>query len=360
MTTYYVGQHYEKKGTTVTKYYFAGATRLAVRTNGTLSYLLGDHLGSSSVTTNASGVKTASALYKAFGETRYSSGALGTDYKFTGQREQAELGLYFYGARWYDGSLGRFTSADTMIPSTQGTQAWDRYVYANNNPVRYNDPTGHNTECGLGESCYGSGPNPNDPPSGGGGGGVGGGSGDKIKNNNHHNCLEDLGDCYMQGWDNFGSAWSIYWNPNATIDQRIVSGLYMGVWITVHVVFVAGVAMLAYGLIVPTGGACAMNPACEEKGLAVLGRWPANKEVAKLVGGKYLNIPMETWDKLDEAGRWALNQQWLDDAISRGDTFIMASKWADVGTSYFHQEMQYLFSQGYTLSLYQNYLIPPP
>jgi pyocin large subunit-like protein len=25
----------------------------------------------------------------------------------------------------------------------QGVQAWDRYAYANNNPVRYNDPTGH-------------------------------------------------------------------------------------------------------------------------------------------------------------------------------------------------------------------------
>ena len=149
-TTYYVGQHYQKKGTTVTKYYFAGATRLAVRTGGTLSYLLGDHLGSSSVTTNASGVKTASALYKAFGETRYSSGALGTDYKFTGQREQAELGLYFYGARWFDPSLGRFTSPDTIVPTgTQGTQAWDRYAYVNNNPVRYNDPTGHCVFCIL-------------------------------------------------------------------------------------------------------------------------------------------------------------------------------------------------------------------
>jgi RHS repeat-associated protein len=148
-----VGQHYEKKGTTVTKYYFAGATRLAVRTNGTLSYLLGDHLGSSSVTTNASGVKTASALYKAFGETRYSSGALGTDYKFTGQREQAELGLYFYGARWFDPSIGRFTSADTMIPSTQGTQAWDRYAFVNNNPVRYNDPTGHMIDQGENGNC---------------------------------------------------------------------------------------------------------------------------------------------------------------------------------------------------------------
>jgi len=149
-----VGNYYEKTGTgAVTKYYFAGATRLAVRTNGTLSYLLGDHLGSSSVTTNANGVKTASVLYKAFGETRYSSGNLGTDYKFTGQREQAELGLYFYGARWYDSSLGRFTSPDTMIPSAQGVQAWDRYAYVNNNPVRYNDPTGHMIDQGDEGGC---------------------------------------------------------------------------------------------------------------------------------------------------------------------------------------------------------------
>jgi RHS repeat-associated protein len=117
---------------------------VAVRTNGTLSYLLGDHIGSSSVTTDANGVKTASALYKAFGETRFSSGNLGTDYKFTGQREEASLGIYYFNARWMDPSLGRFTSPDTIVPtSTQGTQAWDRYGFVNNNPVRYTDPTGH-------------------------------------------------------------------------------------------------------------------------------------------------------------------------------------------------------------------------
>ena len=41
---------------------FAGATRIAVRTNGTLSFLLADHLGSSSVTTDANGVKSAQAM----------------------------------------------------------------------------------------------------------------------------------------------------------------------------------------------------------------------------------------------------------------------------------------------------------
>ncbi len=101
ITAVYVGNHYEVKNNIVTKYYFAGATRLAVRTDGTLRFLLGDHLGSSSVTTNASGAKTASALYKAFGESRFTSGTLSTDYKFTGQREESALGgIYFFQARW--------------------------------------------------------------------------------------------------------------------------------------------------------------------------------------------------------------------------------------------------------------------
>jgi RHS repeat-associated protein len=165
------------KNSVVTKYYFAGSTRLAVRTGGTLSYLLGDHLGSSSVTTDASGVKTASALYKAFGETRYTLGNLGTDYKFTGQREEAALGIYFFNARWMDPSLGRFTSPDTIVPTgTQGTQAWDRYAFVNNNPVRYNDPTGHmicqEGQMASGGKCVNEGDRPiAPPPSGGGGGG---------------------------------------------------------------------------------------------------------------------------------------------------------------------------------------------
>ena len=40
--------------------------------------------------------------------------------------------------------LNHFSQPDSIVPtSTQGTQAWDRYAYSNNNPVRYNDPTGH-------------------------------------------------------------------------------------------------------------------------------------------------------------------------------------------------------------------------
>ncbi len=43
-TTLFVGAHYEKVGSTITKYYLAGATRVAMRQGTTLSCLLADHL----------------------------------------------------------------------------------------------------------------------------------------------------------------------------------------------------------------------------------------------------------------------------------------------------------------------------
>jgi hypothetical protein len=44
----------------------------------------------------------------------------------------------------YDPYLNRFTQPDSIVPlASQGTQAWDRYAYANNNPVKYTDPSGH-------------------------------------------------------------------------------------------------------------------------------------------------------------------------------------------------------------------------
>ena len=44
-------------------------------------------------------------------------------------------------ARWYDPSLGRFASDDSIVPD--GVQGYDRYAYGLNNPVKYTDPSGH-------------------------------------------------------------------------------------------------------------------------------------------------------------------------------------------------------------------------
>ncbi len=110
-----------------------------------MNYLLGDHLGSTSLSTDAAGNVVSELRYKAWGEVRYASGATPTDYTYTGQYSYTnDFGLMFYNARWYDPSLGRFAQADTIVPEqSQDVQAWDRYAYTNNNPVRYTDPSGH-------------------------------------------------------------------------------------------------------------------------------------------------------------------------------------------------------------------------
>lgn len=66
-----------------------------------------------------------------------------------GQREEADLGLYNYGARWYDPALGRFIQPDTIIPNPGDVAAFDRYAYVLNNPLKYSDPTGHQATCTM-------------------------------------------------------------------------------------------------------------------------------------------------------------------------------------------------------------------
>jgi len=90
--------------------------------------------------------------YYPWGTERYNSGTTPTTYKFTGQRYESSIGLYFYNSRWYDSSLGRFIQADTIIPGAGNPQAYDRYAYTLNNPLRYIDPSGHNPYCDSGNA----------------------------------------------------------------------------------------------------------------------------------------------------------------------------------------------------------------
>jgi RHS repeat-associated protein len=63
--------------------------------------------------------------------------------RFTGQVLDAETGLYYYNARYYDPELGRFIQPDTAIPDLSNPQSYNRYSYCVNNPLRYTDPSGH-------------------------------------------------------------------------------------------------------------------------------------------------------------------------------------------------------------------------
>ena len=98
-----------------------------------------DHLTS---TTNTSHGQTSAQRYYPYGDKRGTNSVV-TPYRYTGQHWEDAIGLYFYNARWYDAARRRFIQPDSIVPEPGNPQALNRYSYGLNNPVKYNDPTGH-------------------------------------------------------------------------------------------------------------------------------------------------------------------------------------------------------------------------
>jgi RHS repeat-associated protein len=94
--------------------------------------------------------------YLPYGQPRLPTGTSPTDRLFTGQRNLSSLGLMDYKARFYSPTLGRFIQPDTIVPDQTNPQAFNRFSYVANNPVNFNDPSGH-YECNNIYGC--SGPN---------------------------------------------------------------------------------------------------------------------------------------------------------------------------------------------------------
>ncbi len=138
-----IGKHYECTNGVCKKYVFAGAQRVAVKTNTDAWYYHPDHLGSSSIVTDSTGNKSEEIYYYPFGGTRQDTGSVSVKHKFTGQELDDETGLYYYGARYYDPQLGRFISADSIVQAPFDPQTLNRYSYCRNNPIIYSDPSGH-------------------------------------------------------------------------------------------------------------------------------------------------------------------------------------------------------------------------
>jgi RHS repeat-associated protein len=111
-----------------------------------LVYLHGDQLGSASLATSMTGAVMSQQRYKPYGEVRWSSGSMPTDFTFTSQRAGPANyvgSLTDYVARFYSPALGRFISADTIVPGAGRPQAFNRYAYALGNPIGLVDPSGH-------------------------------------------------------------------------------------------------------------------------------------------------------------------------------------------------------------------------
>ncbi|MFI6024521.1 DUF5615 family PIN-like protein [Amycolatopsis magusensis] len=149
-----IGDH----STTSFKHIFAGGARLVTkvgRSSGEENQRFfhhPDHLGSTGVATDEDGAISDHHEYFPSGESwvnQRSSGAV--PYQFGGKELDAETGLYYFGARYYEPKSTNWQSADPLLPSyldgkpnggAEHPANLATHSYAYNNPVRYGDPDG--------------------------------------------------------------------------------------------------------------------------------------------------------------------------------------------------------------------------
>ena len=108
-----------------------------------LFYIYTDHLGSASNMTDRFGKVVDTQRYLPFGEQRTAPKTTITERGFTGHHENRDIGLTYMNARFYVLGIGRFATADIIVPDSTEPQDFNRYSYVRNNPIRYNDPSGH-------------------------------------------------------------------------------------------------------------------------------------------------------------------------------------------------------------------------
>ncbi|HOE19205.1 MAG TPA: RHS repeat-associated core domain-containing protein [Syntrophorhabdaceae bacterium] len=147
-TTLYFGEVYEIRNEEPIIHLFANTQRIAsIHEDGRMQYYHGNHLHSASVVTDGYGNTKETIEYHPYGtyrlRTDLDASFPNVNYTFTDQEEDDEAGLYNYKARLYDPLLGRFISADSIVPEPGNLQAYNRYSYCLNNPVVYTDPSGH-------------------------------------------------------------------------------------------------------------------------------------------------------------------------------------------------------------------------
>jgi RHS repeat-associated protein len=109
----------------------------------TVTYYVNDLAGSPIVAMDAGGQVIWRESYRPYGERLTNSAAAsGNKIWFTSRRQDAETGLVYMGARYYDPVVGRFMSTDPMQFDGSDPHTFNRYAYAANNPYKYIDPDG--------------------------------------------------------------------------------------------------------------------------------------------------------------------------------------------------------------------------
>jgi RHS repeat-associated protein len=123
-----------------------------VGTNVSYYYVYKDYLGSILTVTNSTGTIVQEQNFDAWGKNRNANDWTYTNIPnasltwmtrgYTGHEHLVQFGLINMNGRLYDPILGRMLSPDNYTQG--GSQGYNRYTYAMNNPLKYTDPDGQN------------------------------------------------------------------------------------------------------------------------------------------------------------------------------------------------------------------------
>ena len=106
----------------------------------TVTYYLTDAQGTVIATQDAQGNILSRRFHRPYGAVAQGTPQAGPGY--TGHVNDPDTGLVYMQQRYYDPDSGRFPSPDPIGPTPGNIYSFNRYAYANNNPVRYIDSDG--------------------------------------------------------------------------------------------------------------------------------------------------------------------------------------------------------------------------
>jgi RHS repeat-associated protein len=113
---------------------------LADETPTQMLWALADNQGTVKDLIDNAGNAVSHINYDSFGRVVSQTGNVEFRYGYTGREQDAETGLDYYRARYYDVGVGRFISED---PVGFGAGDTNIYRYVGNSPTNYNDPSGN-------------------------------------------------------------------------------------------------------------------------------------------------------------------------------------------------------------------------
>jgi len=109
---------------------------------GATSYYHQDDLNSVTGLTDDGETVVATYAYDVFGNMTSETGSIVNPLRYTGRELDAESGLYYYRARYYDTRVGRFFTEDLFPGSVANPLSLNKYPYVQNNPANFLDPYG--------------------------------------------------------------------------------------------------------------------------------------------------------------------------------------------------------------------------